>query len=74
MIDGRYYIGRLIDRGSFGFVYKVVDMQDKKKPLAMKVQPTTHIFQKEIHSLKSIWRRRETLKLDEKYLKLAKTP
>ena len=49
-------------------------MQDKKLPLAMKVQPTTHIFQKEIHSLKSIWRRRETLKLDEKYLRLAKTP
>ena len=29
VLDGRYLIGRLIDRGSFGKIYKVVDLHDR---------------------------------------------
>jgi hypothetical protein len=29
VLDGRYLIGRLIDRGSFGQIYKVVDLHDR---------------------------------------------
>ena len=63
ILNGRYYVGRLLDKGSFGQVFKIVDLQDKTRPLAMKVQPTTHIFEKEIHAMKSIWRRRDGVKL-----------
>jgi hypothetical protein len=37
VLDGRYVIGRLIDKGSFGQVFKVVDLQDSSLPLVMKV-------------------------------------
>jgi len=30
----------------------------------MKIQKAAHIFEKEVHAMKSIWRRRDALKLD----------
>ena len=62
MLQRRYYVGRLLDKGSFGKVFKITDTEDKTRPLAIKIQPADHIFEKEIHAMKSIWRRRDALK------------
>ena len=67
-------ICRLIDKGSFGQVFKVIDLEEKEKPLAMKLQPTSHLFEKEIRALKSIWNRRQSLKIDMNLLSMCKTP
>lgn len=51
-------IGRLIDKGSFGLVYKVTDTQSSgKQPLVVKVSEKTKIFCKEISAIKNIWRK-----------------
>ena len=40
----------------------------------MKLQPTSHLFEKEIRALKSIWNRRQSLKIDLNLLRMCKTP
>ena len=40
----------------------------------MKLQPTSHLFEKEIRALKSIWNRRLSLKIDPTSLSMCKTP
>jgi hypothetical protein len=64
ILQGRYCVSRLLDNGSFGKVFKVVDMKEIKIPLAMKLQVSSILFEKEISAYKSIRSRRFRLKLD----------
>ena len=40
----------------------------------MKLQPTSDLFEKEIRALKSIWNRRQSIKIDMNLLSMCKTP
>ena len=44
----RYNIGRLLGEGSYGKVYKIMDMNDAKKPLAIKISKQNSVTQNEI--------------------------
>jgi hypothetical protein len=37
VLKERYAIGRLIDQGSFGKVFKCIDLQEKSRPLVVKI-------------------------------------
>ena len=55
LLQNRYKIGRLIDRGSFGMVYKITDTQSRsRQPLVVKMSEKTKIFCKEISAIKNI--------------------
>ena len=42
-------------------MFKIVDVKDQARPLVVKVQDESELFQKEIHAMKSIYRRRNKL-------------
>ena len=54
VLKGRYAIGRLIDRGSFGRVFKCIDLQDKNRPLVVKIASDYKQFGNEINSMRKI--------------------
>ena len=54
VLKGRFEIGRLIDKGSFGKVYKCVDLQDKNRPLVVKIASDYKQFGNEINSMRKI--------------------
>ena len=63
----------MIDKGSFGMVYKVTDTQsNSKQPLVVKVSEKTKIFCKEISAIKNIWRKSQAVYSEE--AGLGKTP
>jgi len=37
ILKERFAIGRLIDQGSFGKVYKCIDLNNKNRPLVVKI-------------------------------------
>lgn len=56
VLKKRFLIGNEIDRGSFGSVFKIVDLQDKSRPLVAKICKDYKLFAKEITAMKNIWR------------------
>ena len=48
IILDRYLIGRLIDKGDCGNVYKVTDLKDKKRALVIKISTECKQIAKEI--------------------------
>ena len=57
ILKRRYLIGRQVDRGSFGRVYKVIDLQDQERPLVIKVCDDYKLFAKEIAAMHNIHRK-----------------
>lgn len=73
LLQNRYKVGRLIDKGSFGLVYKVTDTQARsKQPLVVKMSEKTKIFCKEISAIKNIWKTSQAAQADQS--NLGKTP
>ena len=56
VLKERYHVQRLIDQGSFGKVYKVVDSKNKTLPLAIKICSDHSKFGKEIKIMKKIYK------------------
>ena len=54
LISSKYMVGRMIDEGSFGQVYKIVDIADQSRPLVMKVCPDYKVFGHEINTMKRV--------------------
>ena len=54
LLKDRYYIARLIDQGSFGKVYKCIDVKNQDRPLVIKISEDPRIFRKEVRAMKSI--------------------
>ena len=54
VLKNRYLVCRQLDEGSFGQVYKCVDLQDKQRPLVIKVSSQYKIFYKEINAMKKM--------------------
>lgn len=59
VLKKRFLIGNEIDRGSFGSVFKIVDLQNKQRPLVAKICKDYRLFAKEITAMKNIWRSNE---------------
>lgn len=59
VIKERFVIGRLLDRGSFGKVYKIVDINDKHRPLVIKMSEEVQAFALEIKAMKKIFQYNE---------------
>lgn len=57
ILKRRYLIGRQIDCGSFGRVFKVIDLQSQDTPLVIKVCEDYKLFAKEISAMLNIERK-----------------
>ena len=57
ILKGRYLIGRHIDNGSFGQVHKIIDLQDKTRPLVIKISADYKLFGKEINAMKKAYKK-----------------
>ena len=55
VIRNQFYVARLIDQGSFGKVYKCINLNSSKQPLVIKVSEDIEIFKKEISAMKNIY-------------------
>lgn len=60
ILKRRYLVGRQLDAGSFGRVFKIIDLQDKEAPLVMKVCEDHRMFAKEISAMHNIQRKAAT--------------
>lgn len=56
MIKNRYLIGRHLDSGSNGMIYKIVDNQNQKVPLVIKLSEDCMAFSQEINHTKKIYK------------------
>jgi casein kinase 1 len=54
VLKQRYTIGRLIDKGSFGHVYKCIDIQNQSRHLVVKVANDYKQFGNEINAMRRI--------------------
>ena len=54
LLNGKYYIGKQIDEGNFGKVYKIIDVQNHKIPLVIKIQKCMEYAGKEVNSIRKI--------------------
>ena len=54
LLKNKYVIGRLIDQGSYGKVYKAIDIEDKHKPLVVKIAQDYKTFGKEINAMRKV--------------------
>jgi hypothetical protein len=57
ILNGRYHIGRLIDEGSYGKVYKITDAENQQLPLVIKLQKTMENAGIEVNSIRKIDKR-----------------
>lgn len=57
VLKTRYVIGRLIDKGSFGKVFKCIDLQNKNRPLVVKIASDYKQFGNEINSMRKIYKK-----------------
>ena len=57
ILKRRYLIGRQLDRGSFGRVFKVIDLQAQDTALVIKVCEDYKLFAKEISAMLNIDRK-----------------
>jgi serine/threonine protein kinase len=55
ILKERFAIGRLIDRGSFGKVYKCIDLVNKNRPLVVKITNDYKQFGAEINAMRKIY-------------------
>ena len=55
VIRNQFYVARLIDQGSFGKVYKCINLNCPKQPLVIKISEDIEIFKKEISAMKNIY-------------------
>ena len=53
-LKDRFLICRLLDKGSFGKVYKIVDRKNKTYPLVIKICENVKAFKKEIKAMRNI--------------------
>lgn len=53
-LEKRFQIGKIIDQGSFGQLYKVLDRNDKTRALAIKISAHGESLQIEVESLRQI--------------------
>ena len=44
ILNNRFYIGRYIDKGCYGSVYKITDVDHLKKPLVIKISGDSLTF------------------------------
>ena len=51
LISNRYLIGRKIDQGSCGEVYKCVDVNNNETPLVLKVSDNRKLMKQEVKTL-----------------------
>lgn len=62
VIKQRFQIARLIDCGSFGKVYKCVDLLQKNKPLVIKITEDYRQFGQEINAMKKVFSKQSSRK------------
>ena len=44
LLQGRYMIGEMIGKGSFGLVYAIIDQKKPSRPLVVKIAEDTKSF------------------------------
>ena len=66
VLKERYLVGRHIDNGSFGQVYKVVDLQNQARPLVIKISLDYKLFGKEINAMKKSYKKSLEIHSDHK--------
>ena len=54
ILKDRFYIARLLDQGSFGKVYKCIDIKKQERMLVIKVLKDIKIFRKEVRAMKAV--------------------
>ena len=54
ILKDRFYIARLLDQGSFGKVYKCIDIKNQERTLVIKVLKDIKIFRKEVRAMKAV--------------------
>lgn len=57
ILKKRFCIQSLLDQGSFGKVYRLIDLKNKKLPLVVKISPDYKNFGKEIHAMRKIYKK-----------------
>lgn len=57
IIRDRYIVGHLIDKGTCGQVYKIVDLQNRQVPLAIKVTEQSDLFEMENQIKRQVWKK-----------------
>ena len=66
VLKQRYLIGRHIDNGSFGQVYKIIDLINKERPLVIKISSDLKLFGKEINAMKKAYKQASQVLEDDK--------
>jgi hypothetical protein len=56
LLKERYCIQTLLDQGSFGKVYRLVDLKNKKRPLVVKICKDYKNFGYEIQAMRKIYK------------------
>ena len=51
LCKGKYQIGRYLDQGQYGKIFKVTDTANKTLPLVVKVQEVSDQFRQEVNTL-----------------------
>lgn len=64
VLKDRYLIGRHIDNGSFGQVYKIIDLQNQTRPLVIKISSDYKLFGKEINAMKKSFKKSQEIQSD----------
>jgi hypothetical protein len=64
VLKERYLIGRHIDNGSFGQVFKIIDLKDQSRPLVIKISADYKLFGKEINSMKKSFKKSQEVTND----------
>lgn len=54
VLQNKFTIDRLIGKGQYGRVYKVVDSQRKNRPLVVKISPDYTLLYREIKTISSV--------------------
>ena len=66
VLKDRYLVGRHIDNGSFGQVYKIIDLQNETRPLVIKISTDYKLFGKEINAMKKSFKKSQEIHNDSK--------
>ena len=51
ILNERFYIGRYIDKGFYGKVYKITEVDHPEKPLVIKISQDVKIFRPEVKTM-----------------------
>ena len=57
VLKERYTVGRMIDSGSYGEVYKCIDLENKHRPLVVKIASDYKQFGYEINAMRTVYKK-----------------